>query len=303
MDMHRQYALAVLPEVFLFVLPGDVRGQNEHELADVLLSGWAVDILEENEDGWCKVRTFYGYEGWIFGKNLQKITAEELKRRQDKAVFRSIRSSAADILSEPKVQGVIRETVLQSSIVEYLARDDSSSWVRIRTASGAEGWVFGAALRERKDDDRFLLTGEPDSFRLLADQVLEKNEEEKLRQGIIDSALTYLGSPYRWGGKSPLGIDCSGLAFMCILEQGILIYRDARIQEGYPVREIPREELQRGDLIFFPGHVAVFMGEGRYIHATGFAGTPHVTINSLSPDDPDYRADLADKITSCGSVF
>ena len=301
--MEKLYALAAAPETCLFVLPGDASGKNEHELADVVLSGWAAEILEKNENGWVLVRTFYGYEGWIFGSFLREITGEELKRRQDKTVFRSIRAGAADILSIPKVQGVIRETILKNSIVELLAWDDTSTWARIRTASGTEGWIFAAALRERKDDDRFLLTGSMNSFHEMSVQIRHQTEEEKLRQDIIESALSYLGSPYRWGGKSPLGIDCSGLAFMSCLEQGILIYRDARILDEYPVREIPRNELKTGDLIFFPGHVAIFMGAEHYIHATGFAGTPHVTINSLSPDDPDYREDLAGKITCCGTVF
>ena len=162
--MNRQFALASVQEAFLYNHPGDASGHSEQELADVLLSGWAVEILEENREGWLRVRTFYGYEGWVFAKSFQRISAEELERRQGKAVFRSIGAKAADILNAPKVQGVLRETVLQDSVVELLAPDDSSSWARVRTASGAEGWVFGAALRERKDDDRFLLTNDPGSF-------------------------------------------------------------------------------------------------------------------------------------------
>ena len=55
--------------------------------------------------------------------------------------------------------------------------------------------------------------------------------------------------------------------------------------------------------MFFPGHVAMYLGDGKYIHATGYVKTPYVTINSLNDTDPDYRKDLAEKITECGSVF
>lgn len=90
---------------------------------------------------------------------------------------------------------------------------------------------------------------------------------------------------------------------MSYLDQGILLYRDADIQEGYPVKVIPKEKLKKGDLLFFPGHVAMYLDEGRYIHATGYWKTPYVTINSLNESDPDYRADLAGKLRECGSVF
>ena len=83
---------------------------------------------------------------------------------------------------------------------------------------------------------------------------------------------------------------------MSYLDNGLLIYRDASIVEGYPIRKIPAEALKKGDLIFFPGHVAVYLGEGKYIHATGFTKTPYVTVNSLRREDPDCRQDLVDKI-------
>ena len=120
---------------------------------------------------------------------------------------------------------------------------------------------------------------------------------------MAESAKRFLGTQYRWGGKSSQGIDCSGLAFMSFLDNGLLIWRDAGIVEGYPIKSISSEALKKGDLIFFPGHVAMYLGEGRYIHSTGIYKTPYVTINSLNEEDEDYREDLAQKITGYGSVF
>ena len=135
----------------------------------------------------------------------------------------------------------------------------------------------------------------------------QKMKESALRQEIADRALSFLGTQYRWGGKTAMGIDCSGLAFMSYLLCGILIYRDARIMPGFPVREIPMgnpaETAKKGDLLFFPGHVAVSLGEGRFVHATAYPGCGCVTVNSLNEKDPDYRMDLREKLIAVGSIF
>ena len=128
-------------------------------------------------------------------------------------------------------------------------------------------------------------------------------DEAGLRRAIAEAALLYRGTHYRWGGKSPLGIDCSGLASMAYMLCGICIYRDADIVEGFPIHEIPRERMRKGDLLFFPGHVAVYLGEGRYCHSTGRAGDDGFTINSLDPDAEDFRPDLAEKLSAVGSYF
>lgn len=84
---------------------------------------------------------------------------------------------------------------------------------------------------------------------------------------------------------------------------GILTYRDAKIVEGYPVREIAAGEKKMGDLLYFPGHIAMYMGNGKYIHSTGKAGSGGVVINSLNPEDADFRADLAESLYAVGSIF
>jgi cell wall-associated NlpC family hydrolase len=70
--------------------------------------------------------------------------------------------------------------------------------------------------------------------------------------------------------------------------------------EGYPVKEIPAEQGKPADLLFWPGHVALYLGEGRYIHSTGRSSG--VVINSLDPQHPDFREDLAGR-EKWGSVY
>ena len=92
--------------------------------------------------------------------------------------------------------------------------------------------------------------------------------------------------------------DCSSY-YMC----GIVIYRDAVIKEGFPVHEISFSAIKPADLLYFPGHVALYLGNGKYVHCTGNRNSFGCVINSLRPEDNDYRADLAESITSVGSVF
>ena len=75
------------------------------------------------------------------------------------------------------------------------------------------------------------------------------------------------------------------------------------MKPGYPVREIPVCQVKPGDLLYFPGHMALYIGELRYLHATGRAGDDRVVIASLDPKDPAYREDLAETILTAGTVF
>ena len=84
---------------------------------------------------------------------------------------------------------------------------------------------------------------------------------------------------------------------------GIIIYRDAKIKEGFPVHEIPFSQIQPADLLYFPGHIALYLGNGKYIHSTGSPKSFGCVTNSLNPEDVDYRADLAESLLAVGSVF
>ena len=58
------------------------------------------------------------------------------------------------------------------------------------------------------------------------------------------------------------------------------------------MKRISMDEIKKADLLYWPGHVAIYIGGGRYIHSTGASGG--VVLNSLNPDHDDYREDLAD---------
>lgn len=85
----------------------------------------------------------------------------------------------------------------------------------------------------------------------------------------VTVATGFLGVPYLWGGNSRAGIDCSGLAQMAHHACGIAAPGDSDLQESMGHALPETAPLQRGDLIFWKGHIALIVDETRLIHANG----------------------------------
>jgi len=111
----------------------------------------------------------------------------------------------------------------------------------------------------------------------------------RLRNSIILSAESLLGTPYRYGGKDRQGLDCSGLVYLVFGETtGRAIPRTVG-EQGLWVLVIPKRELQPGDLVFFnldakaeADHVGIYSGEGNFVHAASAGAKTGVRVNSLS---------------------
>jgi cell wall-associated NlpC family hydrolase len=93
-------------------------------------------------------------------------------------------------------------------------------------------------------------------------------------------AERFVGVPYLWGGKSSLGLDCSGLVQIALTACGIKCPRDSDMQESALGKSASLAGLQSGDLIFWKGHVAIARGRNSMIHANAFHMA--VTIESVA---------------------
>lgn len=83
---------------------------------------------------------------------------------------------------------------------------------------------------------------------------------------IVAAAVSQLGVPYVWGGTTPgVGLDCSGLTQYCYAQAGISIPRNSEDQASAG-RRVPLSEAKPGDILWRPGHVAIYAGGDEYIH-------------------------------------
>jgi len=99
----------------------------------------------------------------------------------------------------------------------------------------------------------------------------------------IDKALTYVGVPYRWGGSTPAGFDCSGFVRYVYARSGIALPRT--VAEQYRVgTPVHRGSLRPGDLVFFDRlrHNGIYIGHGEFVHASSGAG--RVSVSRLDED-------------------
>ena len=91
---------------------------------------------------------------------------------------------------------------------------------------------------------------------------------------VVDRAERFLGTPYRMGGTTERGLDCSGLVYTVYQDFGIALPRTSQDQSRFG-QKVSRGDLSRGDLVFFRTgkgsrvtHVGIYTGKGEFIHAS-----------------------------------
>ena len=244
------------------------------ELVDECHLGYRVHLLEQEGDWW-RIETSYGYPGWVSASQI--VVEPELVTAWTEPLC-WVTGAHADIQPVPSVHPTALLTAVRGGLLQMTGEVDGR-WSGVRLPDDRAGWIRTG-----------LITRRPSPV---------SHPSPELRERIVAAATEYLGVQYRWGGKGPDGIDCSGLAWMSYARNGLSVYRDAELRP--PLRPILPAAAEPGDLLYFPGHVAISLGAGRIIHSSDRADG--VRFASLNPNDPDYDADLADQVIGVGTAF
>lgn len=230
----------------------------DYEICGVIFKNCAVEILEEN-DGWMKIESG-GATGYVSaeyvttGKEARKLALSSMKYMAE------ILTESVDALYEPKEGADVITTFFKGE--RYDINGETKDWVEIEAVTELSGYV----KRENVSTGYFL----DEAIYFSLDGVSET------RQDLIRKAFEYYGGSYIWGGKelTPEGsVDCSGYT-MCLYKMfGVLLpeFSGAQAEVGVTVNE---DTIRPGDLIFYVGrypgvigHVAIYIGNGKIIHA------------------------------------
>jgi Bacterial dipeptidyl-peptidase Sh3 domain/NlpC/P60 family len=128
-----------------------------------------------------------------------------------------------------------------------------------------EGLSFGCRLAVRRIEGALAVTDSNGFVPACHLKPIDSSEPD-----FVAVAERFLDVPYLWGGRSSLGIDCSGLVQLTLSASGVACPRDSDMQENALGVAVPLAELRRGDLVFWKDHVAIARDATTFIHANAF---------------------------------
>lgn len=211
------------------------------ELVSQAPMGTRLAVLQRPEGEWWRVQTPDGYVAWGRCDNL----------RLEPLAPEGLRTLPAVLMAE-RPDGMGAHPIAAGSELRIRERRPEG-WLAV-TPAGIEVWVpenAGVAPTNRQK-----LWRHPETLGARAAAI----------------AQSWLGVPYLWGGKSGWGLDCSGLTQLAYELLGVRLPRDADQQAKALPALSSWDELTPGDLLFYPGHVAMWAGGGAVIHASSPRG-------------------------------
>lgn len=249
----------------------DIRREPQYhtERTSQALFNEPVDVLEEKE-GYCRVRMWDQYEGWI----------------------------ADQFLTEHDGFDDQRPYTVVSNLASAFDKPDPASRRLTSIPYGCQ--LFGVLIGEffKVSSERY---GDIYVNRSDLSGPVDINVKYNSRTNDLEmEAEKFLGAPYLWGGRTYFGIDCSGFVQIIMKRYGISLPRDTKdqIQCG---KNVKREEIKAGDLLFFPRHVTLAVSRSLMIHSSLSNGG--VAYNSFDPESSVYSKYLDESFKTARRVL
>lgn len=253
----------------------NIRTSPKHsaELATQSTLGTPIRIWKKDGE-WFLVQTPDKYLGWLDSDGVAPMRVEAYRQwRNSKKLM--VTNYHAIVYEEPNPASRIVSTVLKGNVLER-ETDSESDYFTVSFPDGRRGYLD---IYSALDFDEWM------------------SQQEYTPDKLLATAQEFMGTPYMWGGTSPNAFDCSGFTKTVFYLNGMVIPRDASQQVKVGLNlgtTLDLTKWKKGDLLFFGRkataelpekitHVAIYMGNGKMIHAAG-----SVKIESLRRSDPDF---------------
>ncbi len=219
------------------IMPLRAVSDDRSEMVSQILFGETLEVLEQSPN-WAYVRISYdNYQGWVDPKQFTIIDDQEMNRISTSPMFYS------------------------NDLVQVVSSKNNKQMIPLLMGSHMPALI----------QNKFKIADQEYTYE--GSSVISNIKPK--RKTIIENAMTFINAPYLWGGKSPFGIDCSGLTQTVYKLSGIKLDRDASLQakQGDTVNFITDAKV--GDLAFFDNndgniiHVGILLGDNKILHASG----------------------------------
>lgn len=277
-------------------------------ISGVIYKGEIFKVVSKSSNGWYKVILKDGTTGWASGKYINltnevdksnvsefiKGSENDVKSTETNTTVSSNQGTVnskvgLNVRAGAGTKNAVISTLKSNAVVNIIGEENG--WYKIKLSDGSTGYV-GASFINRTasttttDNTKVASTAKQTDVKTAVGDTTPSATGNK----VADYAQTLLGTRYTWGGSSTSGFDCSGFTqYVYKNALGVDIPRVSRAQATVG-SAVSTSSMKVGDLLYFDttgsgttSHVGIYLGNGKFIHASGTATNPeYVKVSNLS---------------------
>ncbi len=276
-------------------------------VSGIIYKGEIFKVVSKSSNGWYKVILNDGTTGWVSGKYVNLTNEVDNSNipgfvgKDEKAIKKetsnpnqgTVNSKVGlNVRSGAGTKNAVISTLPSNAVVNIIGKENG--WYKIKLANGNIGYVGANYIKADTSANKSANGEDVSSGTKVDNNNAKKNVSNPTStvtgNKIVDFAQTLLGTRYVWGGTTTNGFDCSGFTqYVYKKAAGVSIPRVSRAQ-ATAGSHVDSKSMKAGDLLYFDtmgggrtSHVGIYMGNGKFIHASGSAARPEfVKISNLA---------------------